>query len=172
MYYVSFGAVRRRTGQAVLVAVLAAILATAAVAACWYGFATASRAAGAVAGAAPASERVISVRHDAGTDGDPRAALDAFGARIRGLLRLAGAVPLTGLEADTTYTQAGKNTAGVSTGLPLTYRDDFCDHVRLTGSCPAATGDAAISADVAQRTQLKPGDRIVVDPAAGSGAVP
>jgi hypothetical protein len=31
MYYVSFGAVRRRTGQAVLLSVLAVLLATAAV---------------------------------------------------------------------------------------------------------------------------------------------
>jgi hypothetical protein len=172
MYYVSFGAVRRRTGQAVLVAVLAAILTTAAVAACWYGLAMASRAAGAVVDAAPASERVISVHKQGDTAGDPRAALDAFGTQIRGLLTLPGAVPLTGLEADMTYTQAQKNTAGTSTGLPLTYRDDFCAHVRLTGSCPAAAGEAAISADVAQRTQLKPGDRFVVNPAAGSGAVP
>jgi putative ABC transport system permease protein len=172
MYYVSFGAVRRRTGQAVLVAVLAAILTTASVAACWYGFAVASRAAGAVVDAAPAAERVVSAQKQAETAGDPRAALDAFGTQIRGLLTLPGAVPLTGLEADTTYTQLGKSAVGTSTGLPLTYRDDFCAHVRLTGSCPAATGEAAISADVAQRTQLKPGDRIVVNPAAGAGAVP
>jgi hypothetical protein len=172
MYYVSFGAFRRRTGQAALVAVLAAVLTTAAVAACWYGLTIASRAAGAVVDAAPSSERVISVHQQADIAGDPRGALDAFGTRIRGLLTLPGAVPLTGLAADTTYTQAGRNTAGTTTGLPLTYRDDFCAHVRLTGSCPAATGDAAISADVARRTRLGPGDRIVVDPAAGSGAVP
>jgi FtsX-like permease family protein len=172
MYYVSFGAVRRRTGQAVLVAVLGAILTTASVAACWYGLAIASRAAGSVVDAAPAAERVISVSHDADTAGDPRAALDTFGARIHGLLPLPGAIPLTGLAADMTYTQPGKNTAGVTTGLPLVYRDDFCRHVRLTGSCPAAAGESAISADVAQRTGLKPGDRIVVNPVAASGALP
>ncbi|HEY0535337.1 MAG TPA: FtsX-like permease family protein [Actinoplanes sp.] len=168
----SFGAVRRRTAQAVLVAVLAAILTTAGVAGCWYGLAVASRAAGAVVDAAPAAERVVSVQKDADTGGDPRAALDAFGTQIRGLLTLPGAVPLAGLEADMTYTQGGTNTVGVTTGLPLVYRDDFCGHVRLKGSCPAAAGETAISADVAQRTSLRPGDRIVADPAAGSGAVP
>ena len=171
MYYVSFGAVRRRTGQAVLLSVLAVILATAAVAACWYGLAVASRAAGAVVGAAPAAQRVVSVHHEADTGGDPRAALDAFGSQVRGLVTLPGAVPLTGLEQDTSFADHRPGAVGQTTGLPVAYRDDFCRHVRLDGTCPATAGEAAISADAAKRIRLKPGDQIDVSPASGTGTL-
>jgi putative ABC transport system permease protein len=158
MYYVSFGAVRRRTGQALLLAVLALLLAAAAVAGCWYGLAVASRSAGAVVSAAPAAQRVVSVQQPTDTNGDPRAALDAFGAQVRGLVTLPGAVPVTGLEQDATYADVLR--AGQTSGLPVAYRDGLCGHVHLTGACPATAGEVAISADTARRLGLRAGDRL------------
>jgi putative ABC transport system permease protein len=171
MYYVSFGAVRRRTGPALLVSVLAVLLATAAVAACWYGLAVASQAAGAVVTAAPAAQRVVSVQHATDTGGDPRAALDAFGTQVRGLLTLPGAVPLTGVEQETSFADRRPQHLGQTSGLPVAYRDGFCGHVRLAGACPATAGEIAISADAANRLSVRPGDRMDVTAAGSSGAL-
>ncbi|WP_250008141.1 FtsX-like permease family protein [Actinoplanes sp. M2I2] len=156
MYYIALGAVRRRSGPALLVALLAALLATAASCAAWYGLTVSSRSAGNEVTSAPVEERVILVRQAGeGTD-DPRGALDALASTARGLLPLPGATPVLGAIADGTYVYPGQG--GASTGLPIAYRDGFCEHARLAGACPAAADDAAISADTAARLRLKAGD--------------
>ncbi|WP_250030284.1 FtsX-like permease family protein [Paractinoplanes maris] len=156
MYYIALGAVRRRAGPALLVAVLAALLATAGSCAAWYGLTVSSRSAGNEVTSAPVEERVILARQAGESTDDPRGALDAFGATARGLLPVPGATPVLGAVAGGTYLYPGKG--GASTGMPIAYRDGFCEHVRLTGTCPAAADEAAISADSANRLKLGPGD--------------
>jgi hypothetical protein len=158
MYFVGWGAVRTRTHSALSVLVLAALAATAAAAGPWYGLTVASRAAGAEVAARPAAQRVVTVHHS-GVDvaGDPRRALDGFASTVRRLLPLAGAVPVLGLTEDTLHSDASG-----SSGLPLAYRDGFCAHARLTGTCPDRAGTAAISADTARRLGLRPGGTLVV----------
>lgn len=163
MYFVSWGAVRRRTAQAVLLTLLAALAAAAGASAPWYGLTVASRAAGAEVQDRPAAERVITVHQpQAETAGDPRKALDALVTRAHGLLDLPGATPILGLAQDTTYLDVLH--ADVPTGMPIAYRDGFCAHVRLTGACPATASSVAVSADVARRLALKVGDKLSVRP--------
>ena len=163
MYYIALGAVRRRSGPALLVGLLAALLATAAGCAAWYGLAVSSRSAGNVVTSAPVEERVILVRQAGeGTD-DPRGALVDVGATARGLLPVPGAEPVLGAVADASFVYPGA--VGASTGLPIAYRDGFCEHARLTGACPAAADEAAVSSDSATRLKLKPGDTFRVRPA-------
>ncbi|MEV4351423.1 FtsX-like permease family protein [Actinoplanes sp. NPDC049596] len=156
MYYVSFGAVRRRSGQALLVLLLAALAATAASAAAWYGLTVSSRAADTDVRNAPAGQHVILSHGPGRVANDPRGALDSFAATVDGLLKLPDAKPVLGLAADMTYIYRGQ--PGAASGMPAAYRDGFCDNVRLTGACPAAANDAAISADAAAKLRLKPGD--------------
>ncbi|GAA0496224.1 hypothetical protein Ade02nite_17480 [Paractinoplanes deccanensis] len=156
MYDVSLGAVRRRSGQAFLVLLLATLAATVASAACWYGLTVASRAADTDVRNAPAAQHVILAHRAGEVAGDPRRALDSYAATVRGLLRLPEGRPVLGLAADMTYIY--RDQPGAASGMPAAYRDGFCDHVRLTGTCPAAANDAAISADAARRLGLAPGD--------------
>jgi len=170
MYQVSFGAVRRRTGQALLVLFLGLLVAAAAAAAPWYGLTVAARTAGNEVTSAPAAQRVVLVsRAAAGVGNDPRAALDALAAQAGGLLPLPGAVPLTGLVQNTAYDDPRHR--GSVAGLPVAYRDGFCAHVRLAGACPAVAGETAISADTAQRLALAAGDQIDVRPSNATGSV-
>ncbi|MBL7262204.1 FtsX-like permease family protein [Paractinoplanes lichenicola] len=169
MYYIALGAVRRRSGPALLLALLAALLATGASCAAWYGLSVASQSAGAEVVRSPVEERVILVRQAGESTSDPRAALDKFATTVRGMLPVPSGTPVLGVVAEATYIYPGRS--GASTGLPIAYRDGFCDHVRLTGACPAAADDAVISADTARRLGLKTGDTFRVR-AATSRSVP
>src|SRR3954452_21790744 len=152
MYSVSWGAVRRRRPQALMVFVLAAIAVSAAAAGPWYGTTVASRAAGARVAAAPPAQHTIVVHRTADLAGDPRGTLDAFAGSVRGLLTLPGAEPRLGLAQDMTYPDPRR--ALSPAGLPVAYRDDFCDHARLTGSCPDVAGEVAISTAAAARLKV------------------
>ncbi|MFF5296036.1 FtsX-like permease family protein [Paractinoplanes globisporus] len=170
MYFVSWGAVRRRTTQAALLTLLATLAAIAAASGPWYGLTVASRAAGAEVEARPAAERVINVHQPpADTGGDPRKALDALAARVQGLLTLRGSTPILGLTQNTVYTDVRHGSA--PSGMPIAYRDGFCANVHLTGACPSAPSTVAISADVAKRLQLKPGDTFPVRPDGAYGTM-
>lgn len=164
MYFVSWGAVRRRRAQTALLTLLVTLAATAGAAAPWFGLTVASRAAGAEVARRPAAEQVVTVHSRAGstTGGDPRQALDAFAARVHGLLVLPGAGTVLGLVHDTVYID--KLHGYAPTGMPIAYRDGFCANVTLTGSCPRSSSDVAISADVARRLALRPGDTLPVRP--------
>ncbi|XVU20836.1 FtsX-like permease family protein [Actinoplanes sp. CA-054009] len=146
----SLGAVRRRPGQALLVLLLAALAATAASAAAWYGLTVASRAAGTDVRNAPAIQHVI-LAHGRGEAG----ALDSFAGTVDELLRLPSGRPVLGMTADMTYIYPDQ--PGSASGMPAAYRDGFCGHVRLTGACPAAAGEVAVSADAARKLKLEPG---------------
>ncbi|MBM2619737.1 ABC transporter permease [Actinoplanes sp. LDG1-06] len=156
MYYIALGAVRRRSGPALLMALLAALLATGASCAAWYGLTVSSRSAGAEVLRAPVEERVILARQPGDTTDDPRGALDRFASTVREMLPVPSGTPVLGVVAEATYNYPGRS--GASTGLPIAYRDGFCEHAKVTGSCPATANDAAISADTARRLKLKAGD--------------
>ncbi|MGK5685218.1 FtsX-like permease family protein [Actinoplanes sp. URMC 104] len=161
---------RRRSGPALLVALLAALLAAAAGCAAWYGLTVASRSAGAQVSSAPVEQRVIAVHRSAEGTSDPRGALDAYAATVRGLLPLPGAEPVLGVVADMTYTDPGRES--VTSGLPAAYRDGFCDHAKLTGACPAAADQAALSVEAARRLKLKVGDTFRVRSATSDTMLP
>ncbi|GIE97177.1 hypothetical protein Ari01nite_46420 [Paractinoplanes rishiriensis] len=167
----SWGAVRRRTGAALAVLVLATIAATAAAAAPWYGLTVATRAAGAEVTARPDAEQVITVhRPGRPTGGDPRRALDEFAGTVRGLLPLPGATPVLGLVQDTTYLDRQRGNS--VSDLPLAYRDGFCANVRLTGTCPDRPDTVAISGDAARRLGLAPGGTLPVRPGGAVDEIP
>jgi putative ABC transport system permease protein len=170
MYSVSWGAVRWRVGQTVTVLVLTALAVAAAAGVSWYLLPIASDAAAARVAAAPADRRVIQVHHiDELSGRDPRAAIDAWDDRLRGLLPLPGARPWLGLVQDTTYRDP--RPGGTAAGLPVAYRDDFCGHARITGSCPRAAGEAVLGRFTAGRLGLAAGDRIELRSSAAPGPV-
>jgi len=162
VYVVSLGAVRRRSGPAVLLLVLAGLAAVVAAAAPWYGLAVATRAAAADVAAVPAAQREITVHRTGETGGDPRGALAGFAAGVRGMLALPGVEPRLGLAADMSYRDPRR--AGTPTSLPVAYLDGFCAGTRLTGSCPAGAGEVAISAASARRLGLSAGSALAVRP--------
>jgi hypothetical protein len=167
MYSVSWTAVRWRTGQAWTVLVLTALAAAVAAAVPWYLLPTASDAAAARVAAAPPENQVVQVHHIAPLAGDPRTALDGWRDRLAGLLPLPGAEPWLGLVQDQTYRDPLRNQT--ATILPVAYRDGFCDHARITGSCPAATGEIVLGRYSAGRLQLGPGDRLQLFSSAAPG---
>jgi putative ABC transport system permease protein len=152
-----FGAVRARTAQALAVLVLTALIAATAAAGPWYVLAASSRAADGDVAAAPASERTLSIRKLATTGGDPEGALEGFAGTVRDMLPLPGLQPTLGMTLSLT---AQRSDAKPS--MAVSYRDDFCEHVRFTGSCPSAAGEAAISEDAAGRLGLDIGDKLVL----------
>jgi len=169
MYSVSWGAVRWRTGQTVMVLVLTTVAVAVAAGVSWYLLPIASDAAAARVAAAPADGRVVQVHHIEELAGrDPRAAIDAWHDRLRGLLPLPGARPWLGLVQDTTRRDPR---GGPSTTLPVAYRDDFCAHARITGNCPSAAGEAVVGRFAAGRLGLAAGDRVQLRSPAAPGTV-
>lgn len=151
------GAVRTRTAQAVTVLVLTALAAAVAFAGPWYGIAASARAASADVAAAPAAQRILSIRQIVTIDGDPRAALDTFAASVSAEIPWQGETPILGM------TQAmNVSRAGASQAMAVDYRDDLCANVRLTGDCPSAVSEAAISQNAAQQLGVDIGDRVTV----------
>src|SRR3712207_6613150 len=100
MYHIALSAVRRRSGPASLVAVLAARLAPAASCAGWYGLTVESRSADHTVAGAPVEQRVIGVRQILSPGDDPRGSLDALAATAQGLLPRPGGSPVLGAVAD------------------------------------------------------------------------
>jgi putative ABC transport system permease protein len=146
------GAVRARTAQALTVLILTTLIAAVAAAGPWYAIAASSRAADGDVAAAPAGQRTLSVRKSAATEGDPQTALDAFRSTVGGLLPIPNLEPVLGMTVALT-TGRGEGSPSMS----VSYRDDLCTHVRLTGPCPAARGEAAISQDAAEQLGVAPG---------------
>ena len=159
-------AVRARTAQAATVLVLTALAVAVAAAAPWYGMAAATRAAAADVAAAPPAQRTLSVRKIIVLDRNPQDALDTFAGAVRGLLAVPAQRPVLGM-----IQAMDVSRAGASRAITVAYRDDFCDHVRLTGDCPAAAGDAALSQATAQQLGLAPGARFQVSAGRGSDPV-
>ncbi|MFI5936468.1 FtsX-like permease family protein [Actinoplanes sp. NPDC051494] len=139
------GAIRARAGQALTVLVLTALAAAVAVAGPWYAVAAASRAAASDVEHAPAAQRVVSVRQPTTTSGEPQRALDAFATEVRRLLPVPDLSPVLGMSI-------AENVLTGSRVVPLALgaRDGLCDHLALTGQCPARAGEILISQEASQ----------------------
>jgi hypothetical protein len=97
------------------------------------------RAAAADVAAAPAGQRTLSVRQQVATDGDPRSALDTFAGTARTVLPIRDTTPTLGVTQAMSVSRNGENTS-----MPVAFRDDFCGHVRLDGTCrPCPAGWSA-----------------------------
>ena len=150
-----FGAVRARTAQALTVLILTALIAAVAVAGPWYALAAASRAADGDVAAAPAAQRTLSIRKVASTSGMPGPALDAFAGTVRSILPIPDPNPVVGMTVALTVEGGDTDPA-----MSVSYRAGFCEHVRLTGTCPAGSHEAAVSQDVAEQLGLAVGDSL------------
>ncbi|WP_306213920.1 FtsX-like permease family protein [Actinoplanes sp. RD1] len=161
-------AVRARAAQALTVLILTALAAAVAVAGPWYAIAGASAAAVSDVEHAPADQRVVSVRQTGAID-DPADSLAAFADAAERVLALpaGGPAPVRGVAADETVLTGGANEA-----VALAYRDDFCGHATLTGTCPERAGDVAVSADLARVLRLAVGSTIDVGVTPSSDPLP
>ncbi|UQU66906.1 ABC transporter permease [Couchioplanes caeruleus] len=146
------GAVRARKAQALTVLVLTALAGAVAVAGPWYGLAAASRAAASDVAHAPPAQRVVSVRQITGIGGDPQRALDAFAGTVRGMLPVPDLEPVRGMTLAQNAVVRDRTPA-----MSLSYREDFCSHVRLTGDCPSRPGQVAVSRDAAEQLGVRIG---------------
>jgi putative ABC transport system permease protein len=106
--------------------------------------------------AAPAEQRVVSVRTVTHIGGDPRNAVDQFVSRVRSLLPLPASQPVNGLMISMSIIRGTQTDS-----LPLAYRDGFCSHVQLQGPCPAKPSEVSMSAAAAQRLGLRAGDSVI-----------
>ncbi|BCY13950.1 FtsX-like permease family protein [Actinoplanes sp. L3-i22] len=167
MFALVLGAVRTRTAQVLTILVLAMLAAAVAVAGPWFAFAAADRAATVDLAASGAAERAVSAVRDVNTQGDPRAALAELGRQVPDTLRLPLKDPVTGLSA----LLSARSVAGAPQ-LRTDYRDGFCDHVRLTGRCPSAPGEAAVSEEAARRLGVTTGGTLTLQSSVVSGTVP
>lgn len=151
------GAVRARTAQALTVGILTALAAAVAVAGPWYGLSAAAHSAAADVAAAPAGQRVVSVRQIGDTNGQPRQALGALSATVRRELPIGNSDAVLGL-SQAMLTRRG----GADVTMTAIYRDQFCAHVHLEGACPATAGEAALSRVVAQQLGIALGQNVEI----------
>jgi hypothetical protein len=149
------GAVRARTAQVLVMFVLTALAAAVAFAGPWFALASMSSAAAADVAAAPAEQRTVSIRQTTRIDGDPQATVDRFAARVGELVTLPSDGPVSGLSLSLNVKRGS-----IDGSVPVAYRDQFCAHVRLTGSCPAKANEIAISEAAGQQLELRAGDRL------------
>ncbi|KUL32753.1 hypothetical protein [Actinoplanes awajinensis] len=146
------GAVRARTAQVLTILVLTMVAAAVAVAGPWFAYASAGRAAVVDLAAAGAAERVVTAVQDVNTQGEPVAALRAFGDRVGRGLGIPVSEPVTGLSV-----LLSVRVGATATPIRMAYRDGFCAHVRLDGPCPGRPAEVAISQETAQRLGVVPG---------------
>ena len=164
MFALVLGAVRARTAQVWTVLMLTALATAAAVAGPWFGMAAATRAAAADVAAAPAAQRTLSVRQLVGTTGQPRASLDSFANAVSGILTIRDGAPVLGMRQAMSISWSGTDQE-----IVVGYRDGFCEHVKLTGACPAARGETVLSVRTAQQLGAQIGDPITVAATPGAG---
>ncbi len=159
MFTILWGAVRSRAAQACTLLVLTALPAAVAAAAPWFALTEAARSAVTTADAIPAAQRTVVVHWDSETGDAPVQALTAFGESVQRTLPMPGAEGVTGLSRPMSVIDPG----GVADHINVDYRDGFCSHVTFSsGGCPAAAGDAAVTAAVADRLGVSAGDRLDV----------
>ncbi|WBB95734.1 hypothetical protein O7543_26875 [Solwaraspora sp. WMMA2080] len=176
MFALLVGAVRARAGQAVALLVLTALAVTATTAAPWYAAATtrtvaeaAVDAAGPNLLAARATGRVASTAAEVAADQqvDPaagdRSELDATGADLVDRARHAGAemIGYPGATASSSVWSTGTVAGGqAELAANLTHREQVCEHLTITGTCPQRPGAALLSARSAERLGVGAGDQV------------
>nr|WP_296070125.1 FtsX-like permease family protein [uncultured Actinoplanes sp.] len=157
MFALIWGAVRTRRAQVLTVLILTALAAAVAAAGPWFAYASLTRAAAADVAAAPAEQRTLSVREQADSSGDPASLLGQFATKVRGLLPLPAASPISGLVVPLTVPRGNAEPA-----MGVAYREGFCGHARLQGACPAKPFEAAISQSAAQQLNLGLGSSVTL----------
>jgi putative ABC transport system permease protein len=166
MFALVLGAVRARSAQAVTALILTVLATGAAAASPWYMLAATHRATVADVAAAPTGQRMLSVRRVVATGGDPRSALTSFSSSVREFLPVQDANPMLGMMKSLMLQRA---TTALS--VTLAYRNGFCARVRLTGACPAAADEVAISTYAAESLGLEVGDPVTMSESPDSAPV-
>ncbi|MER7277005.1 FtsX-like permease family protein [Dactylosporangium sp. NPDC000244] len=135
-----FGALRRRGAQSLAVFALAALFVAVAAAGPLFDAAAAARTTAADLAGTTAADRLLSVRRPVASGSDPAAALADFRRAAEAVLPPPGGPVALGL----TQTLIAR-VDGLGKMVPLAYRDNACDHMRIEGACPAAPGEAVVS---------------------------
>jgi hypothetical protein len=167
MFALVLGAVRARGAQVLTLLALTLLATLVAAAGPWFALAAATKAAASDVAAAPASQRTLSVRQMVGTNGDPRQSLDSFAAAVAATMDIHDGPPVLGLREAMSISRSDTTQA-----LTVGYRDGFCEHAAITGVCPAAAGEAALSVRAAQQLGVRAGEVIVVQSSPGADPVP
>lgn len=151
MWAVVGHALAARRGQSVVTALVALLAATAVTVAPWYATAAARQAGVAAVETAPIGERLISTAWEpqSGAPTPPDHAA-AFGQTLASAFTsVSGAVaPAEARHGD------------VAVAVTLAYREAMCEHVTVTGACPAAPGEVALPGAMAGALGLEPGDEL------------
>ncbi|MEV6304090.1 FtsX-like permease family protein [Actinoplanes sp. NPDC051861] len=164
MFALVFGAVRTRAAQVLTILLLTALAAAVAAAGPWYAFAAVGDAASAYLEVAPGTQRRVSVESRIDIKGDPDSELERFTDRVVSGLPAGLGDGFTGMAKPVSV-----RTGPASTNMPVAYRDGFCEHARLTGSCPSARGEIAISHETAQRLGVEAGGTLSILTSTSSG---
>ncbi len=147
MFALLLSAVRARFAQTATVLVLTALAVTAVVAGPWCAIASARTAASVDVAGATAGQRTVAVRETTGPTPDPRAVLAEFGQEIERTLTVPGERPTVGIRQSALT--ASRH------GVPIAYRDQLCEHVRIAGACPSAPDEGILSTATAELLGLK-----------------
>ncbi|MEV7626887.1 ABC transporter permease [Actinoplanes sp. NPDC089786] len=150
-------ALRVRAAQAITLMALTALAATTAAALPWAVTGSAGRTAAAHVAEVPPAGKALSVSGPRGAGSDPEAAVREFAALVGERLPISGATPVRGLVENMSVV-VGNDVRNA----PVAYRDRFCENVRVTGACPAAAGEVAISAANARAIGVAPGARLTL----------
>jgi hypothetical protein len=151
-----WGAIASRRGQAAAVFGVTLLAVVAAAAAVAYSRTSAEAVARADATAAPARQRLVTVSRAVSLDVSASSIVDAFQANVDEVLAMPGATPTLALTTSGVATTPGRE----ELVAPLLYRDGFCGHARIVGSCPERTGEVLVSAPVAEAFGIRVGDEL------------
>ncbi|MFG2042881.1 FtsX-like permease family protein [Dactylosporangium sp. NPDC048998] len=161
MLQLVLGALRRRPAQAAAVFALGVLLCAIAAAGPQFAAAAMARAAAADIDTAAPAQRLLTVRRGAPAAGDPEGALAEFRRTVEAILPPGSARPVLGL------TRTLISIAGSARTAPVAYRDDACAHMRITGVCPDAAGEAVVSRHAANTLGVHEGDPLTLRTEAG-----
>ncbi|WP_433205894.1 FtsX-like permease family protein [Dactylosporangium sp. CS-047395] len=149
------GALRRRGAQSLAVFALAALFVAVAAAGPLFDAAAAERTSAADLARTTPVDRLLSVRRPVSTGSDPAGALGGFRAAARDVLPPPEGPVTLGL-TQTLVAPVG----GIGKLVPIAYRDQACDHLRIDGACPAAPGEAVVSRAAAKVLEVRAGDSL------------
>ncbi|WP_345127302.1 FtsX-like permease family protein [Dactylosporangium darangshiense] len=155
------GALRGRPAQAFAVFALGVLLCAVAAAGPQFAAAAVARAAAADIDAAPGEQRLLTVHRKVPGGGDPGAALAGFRRTTEETLGQQDDRAVLGL------TRMLTSIAGSARAVALAYREGACAHLRITGACPGAAGEAVVSAHTANTLGLRAGDPVTLRTDAG-----
>jgi hypothetical protein len=146
-------AVRARLAQTATVLVLTALGVTAVVAGPWCAIASARTAAAVDVASATAGQRTVAVREQTGPTPDPHQALADFRQEIERTLTVPAERPTVGIR---------QSTLADGHGVPMAYRDQLCEHVRIAGSCPSAPDEGILNTATAEVLGLRVGQQLAL----------